>query len=192
VSSFGPVKEVKMSRKQIQEQEKSNFKYIGNVTSGPYKGKRLEVVGYQPAHLDIILSTTGRKVYDHLIRKKTNKGEFIIDENDNPVFEKSLIYPSHVFYFDLLLKNGNYAQVNKILSDDRISVTEKDSETRKYKKSELSMSDIQTIQPGFKFHEKEVPVKTEEEIIMVSGPSQSDIPEEEQEVFEEIFRRTRH
>lgn len=183
-SYIGSTKEVKMTRQQIEKQEKSNqFKYIGSVTSGPYKGQRLEVVGYQPAHLDIILSTTGRKVSDHLIRKRTDKGDFIIDEYNNPVFEKSLIHPSHIFYFDLLLKNGNYAQVNKILSDDKISVTEKDSETRKYKKSEINMSDIQNIQPGFKFNEKDVPIKTEEEIMIVSGPTE--VSEEEQEVFEE-------
>ena len=144
--TIGPKKEVQMSKQQIANEEKARFRYYGVVKSGPYRGQRLEIVDYSPSHLSVTLSTNGRKITSHVVRKRTKYGNYIIDEFNNPVFETSLIFPSDVFYLDLLLKNGNYAQVNKILPNDNISVTEKDANTRNYTQREISQQEIQELQ----------------------------------------------
>jgi hypothetical protein len=178
----GQNKEVKMTKAQREQQDKM-FRYFGVVKSGPYSGQRLEVGGYEPAHLAVTLSSTGRKVTSHVVRKRTHTGDVIIDEYDNPVFETSQIVPNDVFYLDLLLKNGNYAQVNKILPNGKISITEK-IQTNGYSKREISEDEIQQLQPGFKFNEKEVKEsKQVQEEMFIAGPS--DVPEELQESLEE-------
>jgi hypothetical protein len=176
--------EIQMSSQQInQEENVQKFRYFGVVKSGPYTGQRLTVVNYIPSHLEVILSSTGKKITSHIVRKRNSEGNYIVDERNNPVFESSLILPSHVFYVDLLLKNGNYAQVNKILANDNLTVSEKDEKTRKYKIHEITKNDIQQLQPGFKFNEKEVVVQKEEEI-MIAGPSEQ-VDESEVQVYDE-------
>lgn len=180
----GPKTEVKMTKQQIENEQKS-FKYFGVVKSGPYSGQRLEVVDYTPSHLSVTLSTNGRRITSHVIRKRTKDGNYIIDESNNPVFETSLIMPSHVFYLDLLLKNGNYVQVNKILPNGNISVTEKDSVSRHYLQREISQDEIQELQPGFKFSDKEK-VSVQQEELFVQGPSQEDTSEfQEQQTYDD-------
>ena len=154
--TFEKKKEVK-----IQSQETGQrFRYFGVVKSGPYTGQRLEVINYTPAHLEVILSSNGKKIASHVVRKISEDGSsYIIDEYNNPVFESSMILPSHVFYMDLLLKNRNYAQVNKVLQNDSIMVLEKDNKTHTFKQSEITQNDIMELQPGFKFKEKEVTEK---------------------------------
>jgi cell division protein FtsB len=176
--------EIKMSNQKIKEEETTQkVRYFGVVKSGPYKGQRLEVVNYIPSHLEVILSSTGKKITTHIIRKKNSQGNYIIDEQNNPVFEASLILPTHVFYVDILLNNGNYAQVNKILANDSIMVTEKDEKTRKYTNNEITINDIKQLQPGFKFNEKDVTIKPDEEI-MITGPNNQD-DESEIQVYDE-------
>lgn len=180
----GTKKEIKMTKQQIeQEAQKSNFKYFGVVKSGPYSGQRLQVLDYTPSHLSVTLSTNGRRITSHVIRKRTKDGEYIIDEFDNPVFETSLIMPSHVFYLDLLLKNGNYAQVNKILPNDNISITEKDADSRSYLQREISQDEIQELQPGFKFSGEKMPIQQEE--LFVQGPSQEETTDLEQQTYDD-------
>ena len=182
--TFGKKKEVKMTTQQIQETGK-HFRFFGVVKSGPYAGQRLEVVNYTPAHLEVILSSTGRKISSHVVRRTTEDGSYIIDEYNNPVFVSSSILPSHVFYMDVLLKNGNYAQVNKLLQNDSIMVIEKDNHT--YKKSEITKNDIKALEPGFKFNEKEVSieeVKPQEELL-ITGPSTEQGEDMEQEVYDD-------
>ncbi len=179
----GPKTEVKMTKQQIENEQKS-FKYFGVVKSGPYSGQRLEVVDYTPSHLSVTLSTNGRRITSHVIRKRTKDGNYIIDEFNNPVFETSLIMPSHVFYLDLLLKNGNYVQVNKILPNGNISVTEKDSVSRHYLQREISQDEIQELQPGFKFSDKEK-VSVQQEELFVQGPSQEDTSEFQEQTYDD-------
>lgn len=184
--TFEKKKEVKMTTQQIKAQETGRgFRYFGVVKSGPYTGQRLEVVNYTPAHLEVILSSTGRKISSHVVRKTTEDGSYIIDEYNNPVFVSTSILPSHVFYMDVLLKNGNYAQVNKILQNDSIMVTEKDIKTHTYKKSEITKNDIKVLEPGFKFNEKEVSVKQPEEELLIAGPSTEQGEDMEQEVYDD-------
>jgi hypothetical protein len=184
--TFEKKKEVKMTTQQIQAQETARgFRYFGVVKSGPYVGQRLEVVNYTPAHLEVILSSTGRKITSHVVRKRTEDGSYIIDEYNNPVFESSAILPSHVFYLDVLLKNGNYAQVNKMLQNDSITVTEKDNHT--YKKSEITKNDIKELQAGFRFNEKEVSVEevTPQEELLIAGPSTEQGEDMEQQAYDD-------
>lgn len=187
-ATFEKKKEIKMTTQQIQEQEQyQRFRYFGVVKSGPYSGQRLEVVKYTPAHLEVILSSTGRKITSHVVRKRTHDGNYIIDEYNNPVFESSMILPSHVFYLDVLLKNGNNAQVNKILQNDSIAITEKTDKT--YKKSEITKNDIKELQPGFRFTEKEVSSSIEKitpkEELLISGPTPEQGEDMEQEVYDD-------
>lgn len=153
---FDEKREVKMTNLQIQNNAIQRFKYFGLVKSGPYSGQRLEVVNNKLAHLEVMLSSTGRKIKSHVVRKLSTNGDYIIDNYDNPIFESSMILPSHIFYIDVLLKNGNYAQVNKILPDGRITVIEKDTQTLKYVKTTITKDDITKTQPGFKFNEKNI------------------------------------
>jgi hypothetical protein len=175
---LGQKKEIKMTKQQIANQEQSRFRFFGTVKSGPYSGQRLEVMDYTPSHLAVTLSTNGRKITSHVVRKRTKDGNYIIDEFNNPVFETSMIVPTDVFYLDLLLKNGNYAQVNKILPNGNISVTEKD-ETRTYSQREVSQDEIQELQPGFKFSGKEK-VDIQQEDIFVQGPTKESSELQEQ------------
>ena len=182
-------REVQMTSQQIRDEENvQQFRYFGAVKSGPYSGQRLEVVNYTPAHLEIILSSSGKKISSHVVRKRTRDGHLILDEQNRPVFVSSLILPSHVFYVDVLLTNGNYAQVNKILQNDNIMVTEKDEKTRKYSQHEITKNDIKQLQPGFKFNEKaETKPQQEELVIMTSGeqPEEAEAEAEIQQVYDE-------
>jgi hypothetical protein len=156
-----------MTSQEIKENEDTQkFRYFGIVKSGPYSGQKLEVVNYTPAHLELFLSTNGKRITSHTIRKRLDDGNYIVDELKRPVFELSLILPMHVFYLDLLLQNDNYAQVNKILPNNNILVTEKDSKTNKYSQHEISMNDIKQIQPGFKFGETDIKIKPQEDILI--------------------------
>lgn len=179
---LGKNKEVKMTKKQIEEEKISKVKYFGIIKSGPYKGQRLEMAEYIPAHLSITLTTNGRTVTSHVVRKITKNGDLIVDELNNPVFETKQITPFDVFYLDLLLKNGNYAQVDNILDNDNISITEKDS-AHGFVKKEISQDEIQELQPGFSFHEK--PVKRTREDITIPFDITQEIPEEQQQIYEE-------
>lgn len=180
--TVGTKKEVKMT-KQLANAEQSQFRYFGVVKSGPYRGQRLEVVDYSPAHLSVTLSTNGRRISSHVVRKRTKDGSYIIDEFNSPVFETSLISPSDVFYLDLVLKNGNYVQVNKILPNGNMAVTEKDSNTRNYVQREISQDEIKELQPGFKFSDKEKVTVQEE--LFIQGPSQEEETSEFQQTYDE-------
>lgn len=180
-------REVQMTSQQIRDEENvQQFRYFGDVKSGPYSGQRLEVVNYTPAHLEIILSNNGKKISSHVVRKRTRDGHLILDNQNRPVFTSSLILPSHVFYVDVLLTNGNYAQVNKILQNDNIMVTEKDEKTRKYSQHEITKNDIKQLQPGFKFNEKvETKPQQEEELVIMSGEQPKEEEAEIQQVYDE-------
>ena len=135
--------------------EKDSYgKEFGIVKKGPYVGQRLEVVTHKEAGLAIILSSNGNRITSHVVRK----GD-MVDELNNPVFEERMIYPSDVFYIDLLLLNDNYAQVNKIIDDDLMNITEMDA-NRKFIKRDISFSEIKELQPGFKIG-KESKLKVE-------------------------------
>jgi hypothetical protein len=124
--------------------EKEGDKEFGVIKYGPYTGQRLEVAINKEAGLAIILSSNGKRITSHVVRK----GD-IVDELNNPVFEERMIYPSDVFYIDILLNNDNYAQVNKIIDDNIMNITEMD-ENRKYKTRDISFAEIKELQPGFK------------------------------------------
>ena len=118
---------------------------VAFVKYGPYKGQRLDIMSYKEASLAIILSSNGNRITSHVVKK----GD-MVDELNNPVFEERAIYPSDVFYIDILLNNDNYAQVNKIVDDDVINITEMGL-NKKYTKRDISLSEIKEMQPGFRF-----------------------------------------
>lgn len=142
--------------KMISIENDINNKEFAIVKYGPYKGKRLEVMSHKEASLAIILSSNGNRITSHVVRK----GD-MVDELNNPVFEERAIYPSDVFYIDLLLNNNNYAQVNKIIEDDVINITEMDA-SRKYIKRDIPLSEVKELQPGFRFGKSELKVSIPE------------------------------
>jgi len=161
--------EVKMTSEEMMRDNLAENRYFGVVNTGMYKGKRFEVVDYTAAHLAVTLFTNGRTVTSHVVRKRSKDGRYIIDEYGNPVFETSLIYPSDVFYLDILLNNGNYAQVNKVLPDNSIIITEKDTKTNTFIRREISQDEIQEMQPGFKLGGMEAVVEKDEEEYMIAA-----------------------
>jgi hypothetical protein len=177
---LGENKEIKMTKRQIEQEKISKVKYFGIIKSSPYKGQRLEMAEYIPAHLSVVLTTNGKTVTSHVVRKQTKNGDLIVDEYGNPVFETKQIVPTDVFYLDVLLKNGNYAQVDKILPTDQISITEKDK--RGFSKREILDNEIKEFQPGFKFNEKTVKGVNIQEDIFITP---IETPDEQQESYEE-------
>lgn len=145
---------------------------VAFVKYGPYKGQRLEIMSYKENSLAIILSSNGNRITSHVVKK----GD-MVDELNNPVYEKRAIYPSDVFYIDILLNNDNYAQVNKIVDDD-INITEMDL-NKKFIKRDIPLSEIKEMQPGFRFG------KVSE--LKVSIPDISDVSDVELDNIEEVY-----
>lgn len=104
--SYNKLVQFKPNMIEIQK----NDKRFAKVKTGPYARQIFKIEKYNPAHLKIILSSNGRTIESHLVR--------IIDRRNNSINKTSQIYPKHVFYIDLLLKNGNLAECVKIIDID--------------------------------------------------------------------------
>lgn len=94
------------------------------IMSGKYAGDKKYRFVYKPAHLD--LDIMGRAVFD--------------------------LTPENVFYIDLVLKNGNYAQVNNI-HGNMFDITERvvsDTGIKDIKRSNVNTNEIKEYIPGFK------------------------------------------
>lgn len=92
--------------------EIQNDKSFAKVKSGPYAKKVFKIEKYNLAHLKVILSSNGRTIESQLIK--------IIDSHGNSTNITSPIYPKHVFYVDMLLKNGNLAECIKIIGTNSL------------------------------------------------------------------------
>jgi hypothetical protein len=152
--------------------EKEGDKEFGVIKYGPYAGQRLEVAMNKEAGLAIILSSNGKRITSHVV--KTAR----VDELNNPVFKERMIYPSDVFYIDILLNNNNYAQVNKIIDDNVMNITEMD-ENKKYKKRDISFNEIKELQPGFKIGGSKLRVEIPESEYVDEEVSDKDEDEDE-------------
>lgn len=118
------------------------------IKSGNFKEQVLKIKSYNKARLSVILATNGKKIENHAAQ--------VVDNDGNPVlkFEKIQfklrpIYQSDVFYLDLTLKNGNKAQLVKIIDETNLSIVEKVANNFVEKK--IMYADIEAYEPGFSF-----------------------------------------
>jgi hypothetical protein len=119
------------------------------VRRGPFSNKKLKIRAYHEAHLKITLATNGRQLESHVIQKLDKSGNPILNEHGIQQYKVSPIYPSHLFYFDLHLKNGRDAQVVKIL-DDTIKIIEKGEESNVFIEHQITYDDVESEHPGFR------------------------------------------
>jgi len=111
--------------------------------------KRCKIKKYNNARVDIVLTSTGKKIYNHAITKMDKNGVPLKDTYGNPTYIASPIYPIHLFYMDLHLKNGKDAQVIRMINNEHLTVIEKDSSN--YNQRNIKLDDIEYMHPGFKF-----------------------------------------
>lgn len=76
-----------------------------NVTAGPFRGKSFPFVAFHPAHLRVDIDN--KNISSHLV--------VIRDESGNKLRSVySRIFDTDVFYQDIILGNGEYAQIKRI------------------------------------------------------------------------------
>ena len=156
------------------------------VKKGEFANKRFKIKKYNPARLTVTLTSMGRTVNSHVVQVKDNQDNLVLDSQGNIKFESTPIYPADVFYMDVLLKNGNTAQVNKILENDHLEVLEKDESNRTYIKRTISKDEIKTLEPGFSFNEQTQVQTTKSSANLGDFLVSSEQPvEEEQQVYDE-------
>jgi hypothetical protein len=139
----------------LKSQLKRKTSTLYEILSGPYKGKTCEIKQLYPAHLIIYIDAAGKKVSKHMVK-----------ENNNYI--ERHIYPSDVFYMDLILNNGNMFEVKEITNNIIIGLekTEKGLIPR-----QITESDIESLQPGFAFTKNTMEkMKLEESIYSYGDP----------------------
>jgi hypothetical protein len=120
------------------------------VKKGPFSNKRLRIKAYNEAHLKITLATNGRQLESHVIKMTDKQGKPILNIHGHQQFKVSPIYPSHLFYFDLHLKNDKDAQVVKIIDDNNIKIIEKGTIANVFSEREITFDDVKYEHPGFR------------------------------------------
>jgi hypothetical protein len=125
-------KKILLAKSQLKRQ--TSKLYV--ILNGAYKGKSAEVITTYPSHLSVYIDAAGKKVTKHMV--KYNNG-----------YIERYIYPSDVFYMDILLSNGNMFEVKEITDDNIIIGLEKTNNTLTPR--QISKDDIQSLQPGFAF-----------------------------------------
>jgi len=118
------------------------------VKKGPFANKKLRIKAYNEAHLKITLATNGKQLESHVIKMTDKVGNPVLNIHGHQQFKVSPIYPSHLFYFDLHLKNGKDAQVVKI-TDDIIKIIEK-NDSNVFTERNITFNDVESEHPGFK------------------------------------------
>ena len=110
---------------------------IVSVKKGMNKGASGKLVNIEGSCLYIQLDSIGRWITSHVVNVK--------NENIN-----KKISPDDVFYMDLLLKNGNYMNVNSIVNRNGVYVYKGiERNSLEMKQVEIDESDIDKKMPGF-------------------------------------------
>lgn len=125
-------KQINLNKSQLKRQTSKLYQIL----SGPYKNKTAELIKVYPAHLVVYIDAAGKKVMHHMVK-----------ENDGYV--QRYIYPSDVFYMDLVLTNGNLFEVKQITDDNVIIGLEKTD--KGLIPRQITKNDIESLQPGFAF-----------------------------------------
>jgi len=112
------------------------------IRRGPFKGKVVTIVNRLPARLTVYIDAIGRKITEHIVKKGDQ-------------FVHQPITPADVFYLDLKLRSGNYFEVKKITDDGKILGLEKNLNYGSFTPKEITMDDIESLQPGFSFRDTE-------------------------------------
>ena len=99
------------------------------VKSGPYANKYFNIVKYNDANLKIVLDSDNTIVY---------------------------LPPKKVFYVDMILTNGNYAECVKIIADDGTSLTINERNNHTFTKRDIITSEISKLVNGFYFSNVDV------------------------------------
>lgn len=138
------LKNILLTHKQIEKIDKTHLK----ITKGPFASDIIYPFIFMEPHLSITLHSSGEKIYNHNVK---HKNEMI----NRP------IYPKDVFYMDLKLKNGNYAEVIGIDSDNNISIKEITKE-KTIINNIITLNDILLYLPGFKWTDSEIEQELQE------------------------------
>jgi len=165
-------KQIQLAKNQLKRETTKLFK----VLSGPYKGKSGELIRYIPAHLTIYIDAAGKKVTRHMVKK-----------NDGYIERE--IYPSDVFYMDLLLMNGNVFEVKEITEDNVIIGLEKTEQGLIPKQITKEM--IESLQPGFAFtQDTKEKMELEENVFSYGDPSyeEKEFESEDQDDEENLYK----
>lgn len=167
----------KKSIEIIKSQLKRKTSKLFEITSGSYKGKTAEIIRTFPSHLSIYINAIGKKITTHMVK-----------ENDKYVERK--IYPSDVFYMDLLLNNNNSFEVKQITEDNTIIGLE-DTQMGLIPR-QIKQNEIASLHPGFAFTEStKENIKLEESVYSYGDQTleETDFQENEdgeEEQFEEL------
>lgn len=138
--SYDKIVVFKPSMIEIQEDKR-----FAKIKKGPYTNQIFRIKSYNKAKLSITLATNGQTIQENLIQKKDKNGEII-----NNQFENKPIYTSDVFYIDFTLKNGNKAELVKILQNNQFRILEKgDTE---YIERVINEDEIKSYEEGFLFN----------------------------------------
>lgn len=131
------LKNILLTHKQIEKIDKNHLK----ITKGPFASETIHPFIFMEPHLTITLHSTGKKLNHHNVRHL------------NQIINRP-IYPKDVFYMDILLKNGNYAEVVGINPDNLIVIKEKTNGS--FINNTITFDDISVYLPGFKWTETEI------------------------------------
>jgi hypothetical protein len=129
------LKNIFLTHKQIEKIDKTHLK----ITKGPFTSNTIHPFIFMEPHLTITLHSTGQKLFNHNVK------------DNNRVINKS-ISPKDVFYMDIKLNNGNFAEVLGIDDNNNISIKEKTNGT--FTNNTISFDDISMYLSGFKWTDK--------------------------------------
>ena len=132
------LKNILLTHKQIEKIDKTHLK----ITKGPFASDIIYPFIFMEPHLSITLHSTGQKIFHHNVKYQ------------NKIINRP-IYPKDVFYMDLKLKNGNYAEVIGIDSYNNISIKEI-TKDRSLINNIITFNDISLYLPGFKWTDTEI------------------------------------
>lgn len=153
------LKNVMLTHKQIEKIDNEHLK----ITKGPYASNTIYPFVFLHPHLTITLNSSGRKLYNHTVKTPTGN----VNRH---------IYPNDLFYLDILLKNGNYAEVLGI--DDSNSIFIKEKTQSAFEKRFITLDDIQSLLPGFKWTDidteiEDTPVRLEENMLIDNNDNEN-------------------
>jgi hypothetical protein len=156
------LKTIMLTSNQIEKIDKNTLV----IKKGDFKSSEVYPFTFIEPYLSVLLSN-GIKVYNHLV--KNNSGELI----------NKYVSPNDVFYMDIKLINGNYAQVVGKTDDNKIAIKEK--KDYKFQDNVISNNEIEEYLAGFKWTEKlEEPVSLlKEETSIDNETTETTDPENE-------------
>lgn len=117
-------------------------KQFAKIKKGIFSRQIFKIKAYNQSRSSITLSSNGITIHSHSVAEK-NK------DNNQVIFKTRPIYQSDLFYMDVVLKNGNTAQIVKIMDNNTISIIEK--QNNKFETKTISMLDIVKYEQGFSF-----------------------------------------